>query len=226
MQCKALSCAPAACPWTQSPQGFEGSGPYNVALALPPIYAAAKKTPFHTRVPTSSKWKNIATSSQKLSGDYSSQVNSMEKVLSFLPHPSNLPPPQSKSHIYRKFSRDDGGWPRNLLYLTYWWRPYLHCQQIYTFRICFLRLKTSFVSQYRDVMERDLKTWCSWGRYPEAALTLHVTEVHKLQVECYRWFGGSWLLVFLFWLFIVAVSASGDRIWRTEASQRQQRWLN
>lgn len=165
MQYKALSCALATCPWTQSPQGFEGSGPYyNVALALPAIYAAAKKTPFHTRVPTSSKWKNIATSSQKLSGDYSSQVNSMEKVLSFLPHPSNLPLPQSKSHVYRKFSRDNGGWPRNLLYLTYWWRPYLHCQQIYPFRICFLRLKTSFVSQYRDVMERDLKTWCSWGR--------------------------------------------------------------
>lgn len=74
-----------------------------------------------------------------------------------------------------------------------------------------------FCVTYRDVMERDLKMWGSWGRQPEAALILHVTKVHKSQVEYCNWFGGSWLLVFLFWLFIVAVSASGDRIWRTEA---------
>lgn len=159
MECKVLSWALAARPWTQNPQDS-----HNVVSTLPTIYGAAKKTPVHTRVPTSSKWKNIATSSQKLSGDYSGQVNSMEKVLSFLPYPSNLPTPHSKSHVYRKFSRDNGGWPRNLLYLTYWWRSYLHCQQIHPFRTCFLRVKTSFVSQYRDAMERDLKMWCSGGR--------------------------------------------------------------
>lgn len=150
----------------------------------------------------------------------------MEKMLSFLPHPST---PQPKSHVCQEFSTDNGGWPRNPLYLTYWWRCYLLGQQIHLFKISFLRLNISFVSQHSNVIQRgDLKRQGSWGE--PAWDSINPACYRSLRVNR-KWKDMSYLVVADCWLFSLnylffTVPASGNRIWRTEAPQRKQKWLN